>query len=360
MRILLVEDELHTQNLLKTSLIGENFLVDEAADGETAWELLQQFPYDLVLLDVMLPRLNGISLCQRLRQAENPIPVLLLTTRCSVLDKLSGLESGADDYVTKPFHMQELIARIRTVARRNPTTINSVLTCERLHLDPVSREVTYDGQPLKIGRKEYLILELLLRHPNQVFSRYDIIDRLWSLDEEVPTEATVKSHVRSIRRKLEQVNASELIETLYGQGYRLNPTFLAPPAPQPLSAANLHAVDTLTAQVWQRAYAKSLDKLSEIEQAIAALQSGSFEATLRQQTVFTVHKLAGSLYVFGFETAAQLLQHIEDELRQTVVSPETAAKLLQWLQVVRLELAGQQSSNTQIQTAPLPPTGSQL
>jgi len=147
------------------------------------------------------------------------------------------------------------------------------LTFERLRLDPVSREVTYDGQLLKIGRKEYLILELLLRHPSLVFNRHDIIDRLWSLDEEVPTEATVKSHVRSIRRKLEQVNASELIETLYGQGYRLNPAFLAPPTPQLLSAENFQ-VDTLTAQVWQRAYAKSLAKLSEIEQAIAALQSG--------------------------------------------------------------------------------------
>jgi len=233
------------------------------------------------------------------------------------------------------------------------------LTFERLRLDPVSREVTYDGQLLKIGRKEYLILELLLRHPSQVFNRHDIIDRLWSLDEEVPTEATVKSHVRSIRRKLEQVNASELIETLYGQGYRLNPAFLAPPTPQPLSADNFQ-VDTLTAQVWQRAYAKSLAKLSEIEQAIATLQSGSFEEPLRQQTIFTVHKLAGSLYVFGFEVAAQLLQQAEDELRQAIVPPETAAKLLQWLQIVRLELAGQQSSNIQIQTALLPPTCSKL
>lgn len=353
MRILLVEDDYPTRTMLQATLAGQHFLVDEASDGEMAWGLLQQFPYDLVLLDVMLPRLDGINLCRRLRHSANPILVMLLTNRNHLTDKLLGLESGADDYLTKPFEPEELIARIRTLTRRGATAVNAVLTYDRLSLDPVSREVTYDGQLLKTGRKEYLILELLLRHPQQVFNRHDIIDRLWSLDEDIPTEATVKSHIRSIRRKLEQVGAGDLIETLYGQGYRLNPAWVKSPTPQPLSAEDLEQVNGLTARVWQRAYAKSLDKLNQIERAIVALQSNHLEASLRQQTVFTVHTLAGSLYVFGFEIAAQLLQQIEDEFRLVNIPPQKAPQLLQWLHMVRLELAGQQSSIAQIQSTPL-------
>ncbi|HEY9615203.1 MAG TPA: response regulator, partial [Microcoleaceae cyanobacterium] len=316
MRILLVEDDNHTQQVLQATLTSENFLVDAATDGETAWELLQQFTYDLVLLDVMLPGLDGISLCRRLRQAKNPILIMLLTTCSSMEDKLRGLESGADDYLTKPFHPPELMARIRTLARRTTPVVSTLLAYDRLCLDPVSRQVTYDGQLLPTGRKEYLLLELLLRHPHQVFSRHEIIDRLWSLDQEIPTEATVKSHIRSIRRKLERFRAGDLIETLYGQGYRLNPAFGKSSIAQSISAPDLERVNHLTAQVWQRAYLKSLDKLHELEQAIAAVQAGTLEDATRQQAVFIAHKLAGSLYVFGFEIAAELLQQIEDVFRQ--------------------------------------------
>lgn len=339
MKILLVEDDSYTQEVLQATLTKQNFLVDGVTDGETAWELLGQFTYDLLLLDVMLPKLDGISLCRRLRQAKNPIPIMLLTTRDSLTDKLLGLESGADDYLTKPIDLQELTARIHTLTRRNPLVSNSILTYDRLCLDPVSRQVTYNGQLLKIGRKEYLILELLLRHPHQVFNRSEIIDRLWSLDQEIPTEATVKSHIRSIRRKLEQVGAKDLIETLYGQGYRLNPALQKPPV--------LEQINSITANVWERAYSKSLDKIAELEQAIAILQSGNLEESLRQQTVFTAHKLAGTLGVFGFEIAAQLSQQIEDVLRLPIVPPESATQLWQWIQALRRELDGTQRSIAQ-------------
>lgn len=336
MKILLVEDDSYTQEVLQATLTKQNFLVDGATDGETAWELLGQFTYDLLLLDVMLPKLDGISLCRRLRQAENPILIMLLTTRDKLTDKLLGLESGADDYLTKPIDLQELTARIHTLTRRNPLVSNSILTYDRLCLDPISRQVTYNGQLLKIGRKEYLILELLLRHPHQVFNRSEIIDRLWSLDQEIPTEATVKSHIRSIRRKLEQVGGEDLIETLYGQGYRLNPALEKPPA--------LEEINSITANVWERAYSKSLDKITELEQAIAILQSGNLEETLRQQTVFTAHKLAGTLGVFGFEIAAQLSQQIEDVFRLPIVPPESATQLWQWIQALLRELDGTQRS----------------
>jgi DNA-binding response OmpR family regulator/HPt (histidine-containing phosphotransfer) domain-containing protein len=351
MRILLVEDDNHTLEILQAALTKQNFLVDEASDGETAWELLQQFSYDLVLLDVMLPKLDGISLCRRLRQAENPIMVMLLTHRSSVNDKLAGLESGADDYLTKPFNQQELTARIRALSRRSTAVASPVLTFDRLSLNPTSRQVTYDGQLLKIGRKEYLILELLLRHPQRVFSRYDFIERLWSLDEEIPTEATVKSHIRRIRRKLEEVGATDLIGTLYGQGYRLNPALLSSGTEQSTSLAHTEEIENLTAQVWQRAYAKSLGKIAELEQAIALLQVGELDETLAQEAVFVAHKLAGSLHVFGFEVAAQLLQQVEDTFRQQPLSPAIANQLLQWTQMARLELAGQKSTIAPIQSA---------
>ncbi|MGE5656929.1 MAG: response regulator [Actinomycetota bacterium] len=351
MRILLVEDDSNTQEVLQAILAGKNFLVDGATDGETAWELLQQFAYDMVLLDVMLPKLDGVNLCRRLRQAKNPILIMLLTVRDSLTDKILGLESGADDYLTKPVQGQELIARIRTLARRSSSVVAEVLTCDRLCLDPVSRQVTYDGQLVKIGRKEYLILELLLRHPHQVFSRSEIIDRLWSLDEEIPTEATVKSHIRSIRHKLDRFGAADLIETLYGHGYRLNPAMLKPAVAQTSPEPSLEPINTLTAQVWQRAYTKSLDKIAELEQAISLLQAGKLEEAMQQQAVFTAHKLAGSLHLFGFEAAGQLLQQIEEVFRQAIVPPASASQLLQWTQMVRLDLAGQQSSIAQIQTA---------
>ncbi|GFE71410.1 response regulator transcription factor [Chroococcus sp. FPU101] len=354
MRVLLVEDDLDTCDLLKSSLTGQGFLVDVANDGETAKELLQQFTYDLALLDIMLPKLDGISICRCLRQAGNSILVVLLTTRSSIPDKLLGLESGADDYVTKPFHIQELVARIQALARRSATTYCSMLTCDRLRLDPTSRQVTYDQQLLKVGRKEYLILELLLRHPRRVFSRSDFIDRLWSLDEEIPTEATIKSHIRRIRRKLEEVGAWDLIETLYGQGYRLNPARVDASIAHPLSEAKLEQIDQVTAHVWQRAYSKSLNKICELEQAIALLQADKLEKSMREQAIFISHKLAGSLYIFGFEVAAQLLQTVEDTFRQERMLPAIAPQLQHWLQMVRLELAGQQSSLAQIQINPLP------
>jgi len=158
------------------------------------------------------------------------------------------------------------------------------------------------------------------------------------------------SHIRRIRRKLEQVGAEDLIETLYGQGYRLNPALHKPPAE--LSSPALEQINSITANVWQRAYSKSLDKIAELEQAIVTLQSGKLEESLCKQTVFTAHKLAGTLGVFGFKVAAQLSQQIEDVFRLAIVPKDSATQLLQWIQALRRELDGKQSSIVQVQTAP--------
>ncbi|HEY9657315.1 MAG TPA: response regulator transcription factor, partial [Allocoleopsis sp.] len=225
MRILLVEDDENLAKALADILTKHNYLVDVSTDGEIAWEMIHVVDYDLVLLDVNLPKLDGIMLCRRLRDRNQQVLVMLMTVRDSVTDKLLGLESGADDYLVKPLDMQELLARIRVLSRRFSESSTPLFTCGKLRLNPHMREISYDGNTIPFSRKEYLLIELFLQHPHRVFSRSDIVDHLWSLDN-LPTEDTVKSHIRRIRRKLGEVGAEDLIETLYGHGYRINPLFL--------------------------------------------------------------------------------------------------------------------------------------
>jgi DNA-binding response OmpR family regulator len=221
MRVLLVEDDENIVKILQSALTRQNYVVDTAFDGDTGWQLLETFSYDLVLLDIMLPKLDGISLCRRLREQNNQVLVILLTACDSRTDKLLGLDSGADDYIVKPFDIQELAARMRAVLRRRSSAVTPILVCGDLHLNTGTREVTYAGKSLQVSRKEYLVLELLLQNQERVFSRSDIVDHLWSLNEEPPTEETIKSYIKSLRRKLETVGADNIIETLYGQGYRI-------------------------------------------------------------------------------------------------------------------------------------------
>jgi len=229
MRILLVEDDEILAKYLTSILVRQNYVVDTARDGEAGWALIASQPYDLVLLDIGLPKLDGISLCRRLREHHKSVRVMMLTARDTVTDKTLGLDIGADDYVIKPFDIKELSARIRALLRRQQTATPTILTCGRLQMDPSTREVTYDGEAIAFSRKEYLLLELFLRHPQQVFDRSTIVDQIWATGEDPPNEETVKSHIKTLRRKLSAAGAAEFIETLYGQGYRINPMYLAEP-----------------------------------------------------------------------------------------------------------------------------------
>ncbi|NJL23208.1 MAG: response regulator transcription factor [Leptolyngbyaceae cyanobacterium SM1_3_5] len=222
MRILLVEDDQSIVEVLTAVLVEQNYVVDVAIDGEAGWDLIESYPYDLVLLDVMLPKIDGISFCRRLRQRKSQVLVMLLTARDTTTDKLMGLDSGADDYVVKPFNVEELAARIRALLRRGSTSVLPVLACGGLQLDPNTREVRYAGSLLQFSRKEYLLLELFMRQPQRVFSRREIVDQLWSVGEDPPDEDTVKSHVKNVRRELKAAGVPDLIETIYGQGYRLH------------------------------------------------------------------------------------------------------------------------------------------
>lgn len=221
MRILIVEDDTQLAAMLTEALTDRQYAVDVANDGEVAWNWVESLEYDLIVLDVTLPKLDGVSLCRRLRERNFALPVLMLTARDTVADKITGLDAGADDYMVKPFDLQELMARIRALLRRGGSTATPSLAWGGLHLNPSTYEVTYKEHPLHLTPKEYALLELLVSNGRRVLSRAGIIQRIWTLSDP-PTEETVKSHIKSLRMKLRTVNAPEdLIETVHGLGYRM-------------------------------------------------------------------------------------------------------------------------------------------
>jgi DNA-binding response OmpR family regulator len=221
-KILLVEDDERIALALAEALTDQHYVVDIASDGQVGWEFVEIFFYDLIVLDIMLPQLDGISFCQQLRRRGYSMPIIMLTAKDTSTDKVMGLDVGADDYVVKPFDLQELMARIRALLRRRGIAIlPPVLEWEDLCLDSSKLEVTYKGKSIHFSPKEYRILELFMRHTHRVFSRSEIIEHLWSF-EKIPGEETVKVHIKSLRQKLKLAGAStDFIETIYGLGYRL-------------------------------------------------------------------------------------------------------------------------------------------
>lgn len=224
-RLLVVDDEPALREALQSSLEFEGYKVDTVADGLTALERLEQEQYDAVLLDVMMPRLDGLTTCRRLRAGGNPIPVLMLTARDAVGDRVSGLDAGADDYLVKPFELDELLARVRALLRRSALAApasgsDSVLAFGDLRMDTVTREVTRGDRALDLTRTEYLLLELLLTHPRQVLTREQILSEVWGFDFE-PSSNSLDVYVMYLRRKTEGVGEPRLIHTVRGVGYVL-------------------------------------------------------------------------------------------------------------------------------------------
>ncbi|MEQ9238533.1 response regulator transcription factor [Coleofasciculus sp. E2-BRE-01] len=221
MRILLVEDDIYLAEALAEALAIQRYAVDTVSDGEAAWVQVNTLDYDLILLDMMLPKLDGIHLCKRLRSNGYQMPVLMITARDTSTDKVIGLDAGADDYMVKPLDIPELLARIRALLRRGQTVSPPILEWGQLRLDPGTYEVCYGDQTLRLTPKEYGLLELLICNGRQIMSRSAIIEHVWSIDNP-PKEDTIKVHVKSLRSKLRAVGAPEdLIETVHGLGYRL-------------------------------------------------------------------------------------------------------------------------------------------
>jgi two-component system, OmpR family, response regulator QseB len=222
MKVLLVEDNPRIARPLADDLRRQHHAVDVAIDGLEGWEYAQSSTYDLILLDLMLPKLDGISLCKRLRQVGCRSLILMLTAKDTTTDKIVGLDAGADDYLVKPFELEELAAHIRALARRGVEMQPSVLEYQELRLDTQSHGVTCGGNELSLTPKEYMILECFLKNPVQVFSRSMLLEKLWDFDR-ASGEETVKTHVTNLRRKIKLAGGSEaLIQTVYGVGYRLS------------------------------------------------------------------------------------------------------------------------------------------
>jgi DNA-binding response OmpR family regulator len=240
MKLLLVEDNRQLADQLADVLTDQHYVVDVARDGEEGWDLISYSHYDLVLLDVTLPKLDGVSLCRKMRDRGFQTPVLMLTARSSSGDKVIGLDAGADDYLAKPVALNELSARLRALLRRNHRELTPLLEQGKLKLDPNGCQVTYDDQPVKLSPKEYLLLELLLRNSQRIYSRKAILDQLWGLDSELPGEDTVKAHIKGLRNRLRAVGVENLIQSVYGLGYRLNPDYSEPSQPSPTRLAQPH------------------------------------------------------------------------------------------------------------------------
>ena len=231
-RILLVDDEQMVREVTTRYLERSGYEVETAADGDAALEALRRHTPDLVILDVMLPTVDGLSVLHRLRRggdaslaAAAEVPVILLTARSDELDRVAGLEIGADDYVTKPFSPRELVARVRSVLRRvQPPVRTDPLVFDGLSIDPVTREVAVDGRLAELTRREFDLLHFLASSPRQVFSRAQLLAHVWESSPEWQDPSTVTVHVRRLRAKIEvDPDAPRWITTVWGVGYRFEP-----------------------------------------------------------------------------------------------------------------------------------------
>ncbi|MEG4942469.1 response regulator [Microcoleus sp. F4-D5] len=337
MKILLVEDDTMTVRLLTQALNSHNYNVNVAADGETALQLVQAYDYDLIVLDVLIPKLDGISLCRKLRASGCQMPILLLTALDSSNDRVQGLEAGADDYVVKPFNLEELIARIRALLRRGKATLSSTnLSWEKLQVNPDTTEVTYGEKVLHLTPKEYNLLELFLRNPRRIFSRSAILDRIWSAGE-FPQEEAVTAHIKGLRQKLKAAGMTvDLVETVYGLGYRLKSlpedienqkvvqetakTAKTPETLSPESSGSSRELNnderrlkvmSVVAQMQGNLKANFIEKVAVFERAIAQLKNGSLEGELREEAQTQAHKLVGSLGTLGLPKGSEVARQIE-------------------------------------------------
>lgn len=222
MRILVVEDEHRIANTIKKGLEQERYAVDVAYTGADGYDLAATEEYDVIVLDLMLPGLDGLTICRNLRQKQIHTPILILTARGQVEDKVSGLDSGADDYLTKPFSFEELLARLRALTRRPKNTLNRLLAAGDLVLDSGSFEVTRAGKQIRLSSKEFTLLEYLIRNQGKILTKEQIISHVWDYDADILPN-TVEVYIRNLRNKVDRPfrGRKPLIRTARGFGYKL-------------------------------------------------------------------------------------------------------------------------------------------
>ena len=219
-KILMVEDDASVAENVQDFLVSEGYVVEVAPTAEDAQDLVKSFPYDLIILDWSLPKLSGVGFLKLYRAAGGNVPVLMLTGKESISDKEVGLDSGADDYITKPFHLRELSARIRALLRRPNTQIGTVLTIADLSIDTVARTVSKGGEAIELLPKEYALLELFFRNPNQYFDGDSILERVWHSESDAGP-GTVRTTMARLRKKIDTEGQESIIKNDRGFGYKL-------------------------------------------------------------------------------------------------------------------------------------------
>jgi len=355
MKILLVEDDTITVNLLTRALNSQSYNVNTAGDGETALQLARAYDYDLIVLDVLIPKLDGISLCRELRSSGCQMPILLLTALDSRSNLVQGLEAGADDYMVKPFNIEELMARIRALLRRGKAALSSTsLTWENLQVNPDTTEVTYAEKVLHLTPKEYHLLELFLRNPQRIFSRSAILDRIWSAGE-FPQEEAVTAHIKGLRHKLKAAGMSvDLVETVYGLGYRLK-SLPEDIESQKIAGETAETVSessesirelnnderrlkvlTVVAEIRAQLRANFIEKVAVFDRAIAQIQTRTLEEELRREAQDQAHKLVGSLGTLGLPQGSEVARKLEHLFKpENVLKPGSVQKIEEFLDLLK-------------------------
>lgn len=347
MRLLLVDDDEPLMEALSSRLSDQRYAIDIATKGDIAWEFISLFTYDLVVLDRMLPNIDGVSLCQKLRAQGHSMPILMLTARGDNADVIDGLNAGADDYVVKPFDFDQLVARIHALLRRNRETLPPILRWGDLSLNPDTLEVVNSDRPLSLTPKEYAILELLLRNSNHVFTVDAIIDSIWTFDQ--PTNSAVRTHIKGLRQKLKAAGVpTSMIETVYGVGYRLTmpPSDVATFSAEAGEAAEETA--EATAEAARKKNSASMaeatknfkvainERIAVLNRAATALNAGDLSDELHQQASSSAHKLAGALGSFGFPKGSILAKEIECSLNaKALFTPAAKQNFQETLKALR-------------------------
>lgn len=221
MKILLVEDETGIASMIKRGLEGASYMVEVASDGATGLKMAIEHPYGLVILDLMLPRMDGWRVCEELRERKNRVPILMLTARDAVDDRVRGLRIGADDYLPKPFDFRELLARVEALLRRDRVHRAKVIRVADLEIDTAERRVTRSGVEIRLSHREYELLEALASHESQVLTRDVIQERVWMDDESYSN--TVDVYIGMLRKKIDAGHSVKLIQTVRGTGYTVRP-----------------------------------------------------------------------------------------------------------------------------------------
>ena len=319
MKFLLVEDDRALAGAIEQLLSEHHYVMDLATDGVMGRDMAEAFPYDFILLDWMLPKLDGIELCKYLRNEGNYTPIILMTARDTSSDKVAGLDAGADDYLVKPFDFEELLARIRALLRRAEGLASPVLQWGDLCLDPRSSEVSCRNVPISVTPKEYALLELFLRNPSRIFSLDNLLDKVWAYDD-TPNVGSVRTHIKGLRQKLKKAGLTDIITTVYGLGYRLNSGTSQTPKTSPSQATSIgaegdQAASLNMAALWQSVRESYIQRVSRVANKLRGLHPGLIDQSLQKEILSEAHALAGSLGSFGFKTATARCREIESLLR---------------------------------------------